>query len=249
MSWTSQTTTAAVSIGLPSASLTLACADSWLRIRVGPRMRSVNGFTHCSPVADRPAVPAEQLHDPGLPGTTAISPRRMKLSAMSPRTPIVIGVVLQGAVLATGQEEQRFEPAAAGRCPAPAWAGRAGPGGPLGHQQAGQMKRGVNAVFWVIVHAFAGLAFWVTIVRLGLTAMITHIYRALILFGNGPLRRVSRLRRRGDESDEVLHRQAVWVIRPGHRGKGVKQPCRPGGPGESVAEAKPASSSPMRQGK
>jgi len=49
VSATCQTTTAAISIGLPSASLTLACADSWLRILVDTAMRRVNGFTHCRP--------------------------------------------------------------------------------------------------------------------------------------------------------------------------------------------------------
>ena len=49
VSATCQTTTAAISIGLPSASLTLACADSWLRIRVETAIRRVNGFTHCRP--------------------------------------------------------------------------------------------------------------------------------------------------------------------------------------------------------
>ena len=49
VSWTCQTTTAAISIGLPSASLTLAWADSWLRILVETTMRLVNGFTHCRP--------------------------------------------------------------------------------------------------------------------------------------------------------------------------------------------------------
>jgi hypothetical protein len=46
VSATCQTTTAAISIGLPPASLTLACADSWLRIR----------------------VETEQLNDAGSPG-------------------------------------------------------------------------------------------------------------------------------------------------------------------------------------
>ncbi len=51
MSRIRQTTTAAISIGLPSASLTLSCVDSWLRIRVLTAIRTVNGLTHCRPVS------------------------------------------------------------------------------------------------------------------------------------------------------------------------------------------------------
>src|ERR1700678_1213985 len=49
VSSTSQTTTAAISIGLPSASFTLTIEVSRFRIRVDTRRRRVNGFTHCSP--------------------------------------------------------------------------------------------------------------------------------------------------------------------------------------------------------
>ena len=49
VSSTCQTTTAAISIGLPSASLTLATAVSWLRIRVEISLRAVIGFTQRSP--------------------------------------------------------------------------------------------------------------------------------------------------------------------------------------------------------
>lgn len=68
VSSTCQTTTAAISIGLPSASLTLATSVSWLRIRVEIRRRVVRGFTHRSPsVRIVPAVPPEQLHNARLP--------------------------------------------------------------------------------------------------------------------------------------------------------------------------------------
>ena len=49
VSATCQTTTAASSIGFPSASLTFAPPVSWLRIRVEILRRVVNGLTHCSP--------------------------------------------------------------------------------------------------------------------------------------------------------------------------------------------------------
>ena len=49
VSWTSQTTTAAISIGLPSASFTLTIEVSRFRIRIDTARRRVNGFTHCSP--------------------------------------------------------------------------------------------------------------------------------------------------------------------------------------------------------
>ena len=49
MSLTCQTTTAAISIGLPSASLTLDCSVSRFLILVETWIRSENGFTHCMP--------------------------------------------------------------------------------------------------------------------------------------------------------------------------------------------------------
>src|SRR5215472_516623 len=51
VSATCQTTTAAISIGLPSASLTLATAVSWLRSRTDTFRRRVNGFTNTSPAS------------------------------------------------------------------------------------------------------------------------------------------------------------------------------------------------------
>ena len=50
VSRTCQTTTAAISIGLPSASLTLAGSVSWLRIRVEILRRCVNGFSQRNPL-------------------------------------------------------------------------------------------------------------------------------------------------------------------------------------------------------
>ena len=49
MSFTCQTTTAAISIGLPSASFTLVWAVSRFLIRVETWMRMANGFTNCMP--------------------------------------------------------------------------------------------------------------------------------------------------------------------------------------------------------
>ena len=49
MSCTCQTTTAAISIGLPSASFTLAGVVSRFLIRVETGIRFENGFTHCIP--------------------------------------------------------------------------------------------------------------------------------------------------------------------------------------------------------
>ena len=49
VSVTCQTITAAISIGLPAASLTLLVSVSWLRIRVDTLRRVVSGFTQRSP--------------------------------------------------------------------------------------------------------------------------------------------------------------------------------------------------------
>ena len=68
MSLTCQTTTAATSIGLPSASLTLSWVDSWLRILVETTSRLVNGFTRFRPGSRIvPQIPAEQLDDSRVP--------------------------------------------------------------------------------------------------------------------------------------------------------------------------------------
>ena len=50
VSSTRQTTTAAISIGLPSASLTFVTSVWWLRIRVETLRRVVNGLTQRRPV-------------------------------------------------------------------------------------------------------------------------------------------------------------------------------------------------------
>jgi hypothetical protein len=49
VSSTCQTTTAAISIGLPSRSLTFSTSLSWLRIRVETVRRVVSGLTQRSP--------------------------------------------------------------------------------------------------------------------------------------------------------------------------------------------------------
>ncbi len=51
MSCTCHTTTAAISIGLPSASFTFAIAVSWLRSRIDTFRRRANGLTQCRPGA------------------------------------------------------------------------------------------------------------------------------------------------------------------------------------------------------
>ena len=51
VSATCQTTTAAIWIGFPSASFTLARPVSWLRILVEILCRLVSGLTHCRPWA------------------------------------------------------------------------------------------------------------------------------------------------------------------------------------------------------
>ena len=88
MSWTCQTTTAAISIGLPSASLTLACVDSWLRILVETTMRLVNGFTHCSPGSRMvPRYLPNSCTTRARPGTTGVRPPSMREAAIKTRTP------------------------------------------------------------------------------------------------------------------------------------------------------------------
>jgi len=85
------TTTAAISIGLPSASLTLACADSWLRILVETLMRSVNGFTHFRPESRIvPRYRPNSWTTRAWPGTTAVSPRHARMAARRTTTPIAI---------------------------------------------------------------------------------------------------------------------------------------------------------------
>ena len=75
VSVTCQTTTAAISIGLPARSLTLSTSVSWLRIRVeigragGQRVDPAQAV-----LADGADVAAEQLHHPGLPGATGVRP-------------------------------------------------------------------------------------------------------------------------------------------------------------------------------
>ena len=67
MSVTCQTTIAAISTGLPSASLTLRWLVSKLRTRTLTPSRTVSGSTHQKPgPAHGTDVPAEELDDPGL---------------------------------------------------------------------------------------------------------------------------------------------------------------------------------------
>ena len=69
VSSTCQTTTAAISIGLPSASLTLATSVSWLRIRVEIRPARGQRVHPAQAVGtDGAGVAAEQLYDAGLAG-------------------------------------------------------------------------------------------------------------------------------------------------------------------------------------
>ena len=88
MSCTRQTTTAAISIGLPSASLTLACAVSRLRIRVDTLMRRVNGFTHCSPgFRVVPRYLPNSWMTRACPGTMGVRPVSSSTAAISTMTP------------------------------------------------------------------------------------------------------------------------------------------------------------------
>jgi len=76
VSLTCQTTTAAISIGLPSASLTLACAVSWLRIRTDTLRRRANGLTQCSPgVRTVPRYRPNNWITRASPATTGVRPR------------------------------------------------------------------------------------------------------------------------------------------------------------------------------
>ena len=94
VSCTRQTTTAAISIGLPSASLTLACAVSWLRIRVETLMRRVNGLTHCSPVSRVvPRYLPNSWMTRASPGTTGVKPASSSMAAISTMTPAQIRAV------------------------------------------------------------------------------------------------------------------------------------------------------------
>ena len=93
MSLTCQTTTAAISIGLPSASLTLSWVDSWLRILVETTSRLVNGFTHFRPASR--IVPQYRPNNwmtracPGLTGVrpASISPPQSTRSTVSATMP------------------------------------------------------------------------------------------------------------------------------------------------------------------
>ena len=99
MSATCQTTTAAISIGLPSASLTLACAVSWLRIRVDTLIRRVNGFTHCSPGSRIvPRYLPNSWITRAWPGTTGVRPASAPVATISTITPAQIRAVLVPSV-------------------------------------------------------------------------------------------------------------------------------------------------------
>ena len=76
MSCTCQTTTAAISIGLPSASLTLACAVSRFLILVETGIRLENGFTHCMPGSRIvPVYLPKSCTTCARPGATMMMPR------------------------------------------------------------------------------------------------------------------------------------------------------------------------------
>ena len=75
VSWTCQTTTAAISIGLPSASLTLAAAVSWLRIRTETLRRRPNGLTQCRPGSRTvPRYRPNSCTTRASPATTGVRP-------------------------------------------------------------------------------------------------------------------------------------------------------------------------------
>ena len=87
VSATCHTTTAAISIGLPSASFTLAIAVSWLRIRTDTFRRRVNGFTHCRPGARIvPWYRPNSCTTRASPATTDVRPCSASRAAISSRT-------------------------------------------------------------------------------------------------------------------------------------------------------------------
>ena len=88
VSWTRQTTTAAISIGLPSASLTLAIALSWLRIRTDTRRRSARTLTQCRPGSlSVPRYRPNSCTTRASPATTWVSPRYVNAATASSSTP------------------------------------------------------------------------------------------------------------------------------------------------------------------
>ncbi len=99
VSWTCQTTTAAISIGLPSASLTLATALSKFRIRTDTRRRSARRLTQCRPGSRSvPWYRPNSCTTRASPATTWVSPRYANKATASSSTP--------GAI-----SDARFDPA------------------------------------------------------------------------------------------------------------------------------------------
>src|SRR6266516_2064059 len=84
VSATCQTTTAAISIGLPSASFTFATAVSWLRSRTDTFRRFVNGFTNTSPASRTvPWYRPNSCTTRGSPATTGTRPDSTSPAATS----------------------------------------------------------------------------------------------------------------------------------------------------------------------
>ena len=91
MSFTCQTTTAAISIGLPSASLTLACAVSMFLILVETGSRLVNGFTHCIPGSRIvPLYLPKSCTTCARPGATTVMPRSAMMTTRTSTMPTTI---------------------------------------------------------------------------------------------------------------------------------------------------------------
>src|SRR6266568_7462555 len=88
VSATCQTTTAAISIGFPSASFTLAWPVSWLRIRVEIFRRLVTGLTHWRPCAlIVPVYRPSNWTTRASPGAIAVSPPRANPAMVISTTP------------------------------------------------------------------------------------------------------------------------------------------------------------------
>src|ERR1035438_3707916 len=97
VSSTSQTTTAAISSGLPSRSFTLASAVSRFLIRVDTLRLRANGFTHCRP-AERmvPRYRPNSWITRASPAMTGVRPWKPSSAAMSSRTPTTTRIILAG---------------------------------------------------------------------------------------------------------------------------------------------------------
>src|SRR5579875_424899 len=89
-----QTTTAAISIGLPSASLTLATAVSWLRIRIDTGRRRATGLTQCRPGAlTVPRYRPNSCTTRAWPATTGVRPSTAVRPASTNTIPATISAV------------------------------------------------------------------------------------------------------------------------------------------------------------